>query len=76
MTVYTANVLFGIPESALQVRKTLKRRTKALTVPKIYKVYGETYWKFRYVWDRLSRAVGDRGEEPHARHARVIVVDG
>ena len=46
MTVYTANVLFGIPESAFQVRETFEERTKTLTIAKIHKIYGETYRKF------------------------------
>ena len=75
MTVYTANVLLGIPESVFQVSVKYSVGEPKLTIAKVHKVYGETYRKFRQIRDWLSWSVRDRGEELHTRHTWVIMVD-
>ena len=45
----------------------------ALTIAKVYKVYGKTYWKFRYIWGRVPESMGDHRKELHTRHTGVIV---
>jgi len=75
ITVYTANVLFGTPESVFRVRKARGWRIEALTITKIYKVYGETYWEFWDIWNRLPGDMREHREELHARHAWVVMMD-